>query len=209
MTVLLADDHVVMREALRGLLEQREGIRVVGEASDGVRAVELVQRLAPDVVIMDIWMPRLSGIEATRRIVRGRRGPKVIILSMHEGRAYVEQALQAGASGYLVKKSASKELFDAIDAVSQGQSYISPAVAEQVLQSFGSLHTSPLASLTAREREILRLIAEGLSSKEIAAELDVSTRTADAHRANLMRKLDLHKTASLVRLAIREGLLEP
>jgi len=161
---------------------------------------------------MDIWMPRLSGIDATRRI--GKRGldTKVLVLSMHESRSYVEEVIRSGAAGYIVKNAASSDLLAAIDAVRQGASYLSPAITQQVVDAIarpGDAAPSGVAMLTDREREVLQLIAEGLSSKEIAVMLGVSLKTVDSHRSNLMEKLDIHKVSGLVRFAIRAGLVEP
>jgi DNA-binding NarL/FixJ family response regulator len=211
-TIVVADDHRIVREGLRRLLETRPDFEVVGEASDGEEAVQLVLDKKPDVAIMDIWMPRLSGIDATRRIGRRGLGTKVLVLSMHEGRSYVEEVLRAGAAGYLVKSSSPSDLFAAIDAVRQGNSYLSPAITQQVVDAIarpGDPGPSSLAALTDREREVLQLIAEGLSSKEIAAMLGVTLKTVDSHRSNLMEKLDIHKVSGLVRFAIRAGLVEP
>jgi DNA-binding NarL/FixJ family response regulator len=211
-TIVVADDHRIVREGLRRLLETRPDFEVVGEASDGEEAVQLVLDKKPDVAIMDIWMPRLSGIDATRRIGRRGLGTKVLVLSMHEGRSYVEEVLRAGAAGYLVKSSSPDDLFSAIDAVRQGNSYLSPAITQQVVDAIarpGDPGPSSLAALTDREREVLQLIAEGLSSKEIAAMLGVTLKTVDSHRSNLMEKLDIHKVSGLVRFAIRAGLVEP
>jgi DNA-binding NarL/FixJ family response regulator len=211
-TIVLADDHIVVRQGIRKLLETREDFRIVGEASDGEEAVRMVSEKKPDVALMDLWMPRLSGIDATRRI--GKRGlaTKVLVLSMHESRAYVEEVLRAGAAGYIVKNAAADDLIEAIDTIRDGVSYLSPAITQQVVEAIASpAPSSPsgLAVLTDREREVLQLIAEGLSSKEIAAMLGVSLKTIDSHRSNLMEKLDIHKVSSLVRFAIRTGLVEP
>jgi DNA-binding NarL/FixJ family response regulator len=211
-TIVLADDHTVVRQGIRKLLETREDFRIVGEASDGEEAVKLVLEKKPDVALMDIWMPRLSGIDATRRI--GKRGlqTKVLVLSMHESRDYVEEVLRAGAAGYIVKNAAADDLLDAIDAVCDGVSYLSPAITQQVVDAIARPDLSApsgLGVLTDREREVLQLIAEGLSSKEIAAMLGVSLKTVDSHRSNLMEKLDIHKVSGLVRFAIRTGLVEP
>ncbi len=211
-TIVVADDHRIVREGLRRLLESRPDFEVVGEASDGEEAVQLVLDKKPDVALMDIWMPRLSGIDATRRIGRRGLGTKVLVLSMHDGRSYVEEVLRAGAAGYLVKTSSPGDLFSAIDAVRQGNSYLSPAITQQVVDAIarpGDPGPSSLAALTDREREVLQLIAEGLSSKEIAAMLGVTLKTIDSHRSNLMEKLDIHKVSGLVRFAIRAGLVEP
>lgn len=211
-TIVVADDHKIVREGLVKLLEGRPDFTVIGEASDGEEAVQMVLEKQPDVVIMDIWMPRLSGIDATRRI--GKRGSqaKILVLSMHESRTYVEEVLRAGASGYIVKNSASTDLLQAIDAVRSGASYLSPAITQQVVDAIarpGDSSPSGVAMLTDREREVLQLIAEGLSSKEIASMLGVSLKTVDSHRSNLMEKLDIHKVSGLVRFAIRAGLVEP
>jgi DNA-binding NarL/FixJ family response regulator len=211
-TIVLADDHILVRQGIRKLLETRDDFQIVGEASDGEEAVKLVSEKKPDVALMDLWMPRLSGIDATRRI--GKRGlaTKVLVLSMHESRAYVEEVLRAGAAGYIVKNAAADDLIEAIDTIRDGVSYLSPAITQQVVEAIASpAPSSPsgLAVLTDREREVLQLIAEGLSSKEIAAMLGVSLKTIDSHRSNLMEKLDIHKVSSLVRFAIRTGLVEP
>jgi DNA-binding NarL/FixJ family response regulator len=211
-TIVVADDHTIVREGIRKLLEAREDFQVVGEASDGEEAVQMILEKKPDVALMDIWMPRLSGIDATRRI--GKRGldTKVLVLSMHESRTYVEEVLRAGASGYILKSAASQDLLNAIDAVCNGASYLSPAITQQVVDAIarpGDAAPSGVAMLTDREREVLQLIAEGLSSKEIAGMLGVSLKTVDSHRSNLMEKLDIHKVSGLVRFAIRAGLVEP
>jgi DNA-binding NarL/FixJ family response regulator len=211
-TIVLADDHRIVREGIRKLLETREDFQVVGEASDGEEAVQMVLEKKPDVAVMDIWMPRLSGIDATRRI--GKRGlaTKVLVLSMHESRTYVEEVLRAGAAGYIVKNAASQDLLNAIDAVCSGASYLSPTITQQVVDAIarpGDAVPSGAAALTDREREVLQLIAEGMSSKEIANMLGVSLKTVDSHRSNLMEKLDIHKVSGLVRFAIRAGLVEP
>ena len=194
------------------LLQEREDFDVVGEASDGEEAVQMVLDKQPDVVIMDIWMPRLSGIDATRRIGKRDCDSKILVLSMHESRTYVEEVLRAGASGYIVKNSAATELIQAIDAVCGGASYLSPTITRQVVDAIarpGDASPSGVAMLTDREREVLQLIAEGLSSKQIANMLGISLKTVDSHRSNLMEKLDIHKVSGLVRFAIRAGLVEP
>ena len=211
-TIVVADDHKIVREGLVKLLEGRADFEVIGEASDGEEAVQMVLEKNPDVVIMDIWMPRLSGIDATRRIGKKGSPAKILVLSMHESRTYVEEVLRAGAAGYIVKNSASTDLLQAIDAVQAGASYLSPAITQQVVDAIarpGDTAPSGVAMLTDREREVLQLIAEGLSSKEIAGMLGVSLKTVDSHRSNLMEKLDIHKVSGLVRFAIRAGLIEP
>ena len=210
-SVVVVDDHQIVREGIVKLLEDKPEFEVVGQARDGEEAVDLVAETQPDVVIMDIRLPRLSGIDATRRILKRGSGTKVLMLSAHDGRNYIEQALRAGAAGYLVKDSSFEELVGAIAAVNAGASYLSPAAARQVVDVIarpGENSTSEAAMLTDREREVLQLIAEGMSSKEIGPVLGVSLKTVDSHRSNLMDKLDIHKVSGLVRFAIRMGLVE-
>jgi DNA-binding NarL/FixJ family response regulator len=210
--IVVADDHRIVREGLRRLLESRLDFSVVGEASDGEEAVEVSLREHPDVVLMDLSMPKLSGIDATRRITEAEKDSKVLVLSMHESPGYVEEVLRAGASGYLLKDSASEELVAAIDAIRAGDSYLSPAITQQVVDALAhpaDRPSSAVSVLSERERQVLTLIAEGLSSKEIAKELGVSLKTIESHRANLMDKLDIHKVSGLVRFAIRVGLVTP
>ena len=209
--VIIADDHQVVREGIARLFAERPEFEVVGEAGDGEEAVALVAEKQPDVVLMDIQMPRLSGIDAIRRIVKSGSEAKVLVLSAHESRANVEQALRAGASGYLVKTGSFAEVLVAVAAVMQGASYLSPAVTRQVVDAIarpGDSVVPGIAMLTDREREVLKLVAEGHSSKEIAPMLGVSLKTIDSHRSNLMDKLDIHKVSGLVRYAIRMGLVE-
>jgi DNA-binding NarL/FixJ family response regulator len=199
--VVLADDHRIVREGIRMLLEDRKDIHVVGEASDGEEVLR---------VVMDISMPRLSGIDATRRITESGSRAKILVLSMHESPGYVEEVLRAGASGYLLKDSASEELVQAIDAIRAGDSYLSPAITQQVVDALAhpaDRPSSAVSVLSERERQVLTLIAEGLSSKEIARDLGVSLKTIESHRANLMDKLEIHKVSGLVRFAIRVGLV--
>ena len=208
--IVLADDHRLVREGLRRLLEERDDFEVVGEATTGHEAVQLTADKQPDLVLMDISMPGLSGIDATRRICKNGSTAKVLILSMHDNRSYVEEVLRAGASGYVLKDSAAADLLQAIDAVRGGDSFLSPTITQQVVDAIAHPAERPeaaLASLTDREREVLTLIAEGLSSKQIAKELGVSLKTIESHRANLMDKLDIHKVSGLVRFAIRSGLV--
>jgi DNA-binding NarL/FixJ family response regulator len=210
-TILVADDHQIVRQGLKRLLSKRGDFAIVAEASDGEQAVEIASRQQPDVVLMDISMPRLSGIDATRRIAAGGR-TKVLALSMHDAQSYVEEALRAGASGYVHKNASAEDLFSAIDAVRTGESYLSPTVTQQVVDAIarpGDRPSSAVSALTQREREVLKLIADGLSSKEIAAQLGVSLKTIESHRANLMDKLDIHKVSGLVRFAVRAGLVAP
>lgn len=211
-TIVLADDHRIVREGIRRILKSRDDFEVVGEASNGEEAVELAAEKNPDVILMDVTMPRLSGVDATRRICKQQKDTHVLILSMHDDRSCVEEVLRAGASGYIVKDAAPSELISAIDAVKSGESYLSPAITHQVVNAIaqpGERPSSAASVLTEREREVLSLIAEGLSSKEIAQKLGVSLKTVESHRANLMEKLDIHKVSGLVRFAIRAGLVAP
>ncbi len=210
-TIVVADDHRLVREGIRKLLETRDDFEVIGEAADGEEAVQMVFDKQPDVALMDIWMPRLSGIDATRRIDKRGMKTKVVVLSQHDGRNYVEEVLRAGASGYVVKNAETADLLSAIDTVCEGSSYLSPSITQQVVDVIarpGDATPSGAAMLTDREREVLQLIAEGLSSKEIANVLGVSLKTVDSHRSNLMEKLDIHKVAGLVKFAVRAGLVE-
>jgi DNA-binding NarL/FixJ family response regulator len=210
--VLIVDDHEILRDGLRRILESSGEVEVVGEAGDGRAAVEAARRLQPDVTLMDVWLPGLSGIEATRALLSEDPRARVLILSTQERWSAVEEALRAGAAGYALKSAGSRELLRAIEAVASGRSYLSPSLASDAVHAIlqpGSGPATPLASLTPREREVLQGIAAGRSAKEIAGDLHVSERTVETHRAALMRKLGVHKTGQLVRIAIREGLVEP
>jgi DNA-binding NarL/FixJ family response regulator len=209
--VLLADDHALVRAGLRKLLESLSGVAVVGEAGDGREALALVASKKPDLVLLDITMPGLNGLEAAERIAREHPGTRVILLSMHASEEHVLRALRAGASGYLPKDAALGELELAINAVRKGETYLSPAVSRHVsdyVRRMGA-EAEPRESLTPRQREILQLIAEGQSTKRIAATLGVSVKTVETHRSQLMEKLDIHDVAGLVRYAIRIGLVSP
>ena len=208
--VLLVDDHAIIREGLRSLLEKQPDLEVVADADDGRRAIELVRELSPDVVIMDVTMPRLGGIEATRQITGEFPAVKVIALSIHSRRRFVADMLSAGASGYILKECLFDELVQAIRAVSEGGRYLSPRITDVVVDDYvkrlSSGDESPLRSLTGREREVLQLVAEGKSTKEISMELHVSTKTIEANRRQIMEKLDIQSVAELTKYAIREGL---
>ncbi len=208
--VVLADDHVLIRAGLRALLQSLPNVEVVGEASDGHEAVEVASRLEPDVVIMDIGMSNLNGLEAASQIRRQSPGVRVIMLSMHANEEYVGQALDAGASGYLLKGAEPAELELALKAVVRGETYLSPTISRQLVQDYLSHRKEKLGSaveLTARQREVLQLVAEGRSTKEIARKLGVSIKTVETHRTELMRRLDIHDVAGLVRYAVRRGLV--
>lgn len=208
--VLLADDHRIIREGLRSLLQRQPDMEVVEEAQDGITAVRLTEKLHPDIVIMDIGMPDLNGIEATRQILARLKDVKVIALSMHSDKKFVLEMLKAGASGYLLKDCAFEELIDAIRTVSSGQIYLSNRVAGVVVDEY--LHNRPpgdgtvYSLLSAREREVLQLLAEGNSTKSIASSLSVSVKTVETHRQQIMEKLNLHSVAELTKYAVKEGL---
>ena len=208
--VLLGDDHRIMRQGLRSLLEKEPDIKVIGEAEDGYSTIELVRKLKPQVVVMDITMPNLNGIEATHQITKEVPGVKVLALSMHTDQRFVEEMLKAGATGYLPKDCASEELVCAIRTVLNNQTYLSPAIADIVRRDYvrqgPKADTSVFSILTLREREVLQLLAEGKTSKAIASHLDVSVKTIETHRQHIMEKLDFHSLAELTKYAIREGL---
>lgn len=206
--VLLADDHPIVRQGLRALLE-RGGFLVVGEAADGAEAVRLAQELSPDVAVLDFSMPTLNGLDAARRIGHGCPRTVAILLTMHAEDQYILEALRAGVRGYVLKGQAGTEIVHAIHEVSRGSVYLSPGVSQVVVQAYLAKSELPPDPLTPREREVLQLVAEGKSTKEVAVQLGVSVKTAESHRARLMEKLDIHETATLVRYAIRRGLVQP
>jgi DNA-binding NarL/FixJ family response regulator len=217
--VMLADDHTLVRAGIHKLLESMTGIQVVAEASDGHEALALIRAHQPDVVLMDIAMPDLNGLEATGRVVQEFPRVSVLILSMYANEEYVMQALHAGAAGYLLKTGVTPELELAVRAVARGETYLSPAISKQVIADYlrrvrsnedrPTHASSPYQLLTPRQREILQLIAEGHTTKEIAQRLQVSVKTAETHRTQLMQRLDIHDVAGLVRYAMRLGLLAP
>ena len=210
--ILLADDHIVMRTGLRALLERQPNLEVVGESENGREAVELASSLKPDVLVMDVGMPVLNGIEATKTIVSQHPTIAVVVLSMHADESYVMRALKAGARGYLLKDSAPADLLSAIQAVSQNKSFFSPKVSRilaedyvRVLKQKGAVDSYDL--LTSREREILQLLAEGKTNKEVATALNISPYTAETHRSHILEKLNLHNSAELVLYAVRKGII--
>jgi two-component system, NarL family, response regulator NreC len=210
--ILLADDHTVMRTGLRVLLERQPNLEVVGETENGRQTVELSASLKPDVLVMDVGMPILNGIEATKQIVDKSSTTAVVILSMYSDEAYVMRALKAGARAYLLKDSAAVDLISAIEAVSQGKSFFSPKVSRilaedyvRVLKQRGEVDSYEL--LTSREREILQLLTEGKTNKAVATELNISLYTVEAHRSHILQKLNLHNSAELVLYAVRKGII--
>jgi DNA-binding NarL/FixJ family response regulator len=206
--ILLADDHSLVRQGFRMILCGQPDMEIAGEAANGREALEAAERTRPDVVVMDVAMPELNGIEATRRLSALSPNTRVLALSMHKDSAYVREILRAGARGYLLKDSFDSDLVAAVRAVARGEGYLSPAVSEAVLSDYRKHVTDPVDLLTPREREVLQLIAEGKTNKEIAVALNLSVYTVDAHRGRIMEKLNLHNTGELVRFAMRKGLVD-
>jgi two-component system response regulator NreC len=206
--VVLADDHQLVRQGLKELLE-RQGFEVVGEASDGQEAIRLVSTARPDAVILDVSMPVLNGIDAARELQKSPHRTRTILLTRHDENQYVTEALRAGVRGYVLKSQAATDLVQAIRQVCRGEIYLSPSISSTVVEAFLSKTTLPADPLTSRERQVLQLVGEGKSSREIAGLLGISIKTAESHRTRLMRKLDIHELASLVRYAIRRGLVQP
>jgi two-component system response regulator NreC len=205
--VLLADDHKVVLQGFRLLLSREPDIEVVGDAFTGSDAVALATELEPDVVVLDIAMPDINGVEVTRRILRDVPQTKVMILTMHKDAVYVREALRAGARGYVLKESIDVELAAAVRAVGRGQAYLSPSVSATVLDGYQQQVTDPLDQITNRERQVLQLLAEGKTSKDVAVELNISVYTVDAHRSRIMKKLQLRTGRDLVRFALQRGLI--
>lgn len=208
--VLLADDHTLVRAGLRKLLESMPQVEVVGEAGDGLALLALAEQTQPHLVLMDIAMPGLNGLEATARLLKAQPGVRVLMLSMHQNEEYVRRALRHGAAAYLLKDSAPLELELALTAVLRGETYLSPAVSKGVVDDYVHRLRSdehPGEQLSPRQREVLQLIAEGLSTKDIARRLDLSVKTVETHRSQLMKQLDIHEVAGLVRYAMRAGLV--
>lgn len=204
--ILLADDHTIVRQGLKLILSAHPDLQVIGEAANGKEAVELASKLKPDVILMDVAMPDLNGIEATRRIVEAQPRLKVLVLSMHKEAVYVREILRAGARGYILKDAIDTELLSAVRSVAKGDGYISPAVSGALLSDYRKDVNDPADLLSAREREVLQLIAEGKTNKEVAGKLNLSVYTVDSHRGKIMEKLNLHSTGELVRFAIKHGL---
>ena len=210
--ILLADDHTILRSGIRALLENEPGLSVIGEAEDGRAAVSMACKLKPNVVLMDIAMPLLNGLEATRQIKIQCPDVKVLVLSMHDNEEYIRQALEAGAMGYILKDAAPGELIGAIRSVYRGEAVLSPAVTRLVIEDYlrwgGTRPQDVTDSLSPREREVLQLIAEGYTNKQIAEILSISIKTVQAHRNNLMQKLDLHDRGELIKYAIQKKIIE-
>ncbi len=206
--ILLADDHQIVRQGLKALLE-REQFQVIAEASDGHDAIKQARALRPDMAVLDVSMPQLNGLDAAREISRAVPGTRTILLTVHTEDSYVMTALRAGIKGYVLKNQAAADLVQAIREVSAGRTYLSPGISQAVVEACLTKTELPADLLTAREREVLQLVAEGKSTKEVAQVLGISAKTADSHRTRMMRKLDVHETASLVRHAIRLGLIQP
>lgn len=206
--VLLADDHAVVRQGFRLILSSQSGIEVVCEAGNGREAVEMAVKHRPDVAVIDVSMPELNGIEATRRIMEECPHTRVLALSMHKDAVYVREILRAGARGYILKDSIDTEFVQAIRALARGEGYLSPAVSGAVLDDYRKHVSDPIDLLTTREREVLQLIAEGKTNKEIANLLNLSVYTVDAHRGRVMEKLNMHSVTDLVRFAVRKGIVD-
>lgn len=207
--IFLADDHTIVRHSLCSALEQEEDFEVVGQAENGLTTIELVRELSPDIVVMDVSMPDMNGIEATRHIVKETPRTKVIGLSMHSSNKYVREMFRAGASGYLLKESVLGELIEAIKVVFAGNTYISPSIGDVIVQDYLSApekHTSVYSLLSEREREVLQLLAEGYTTKQIGQFLHVSPKTVESHRLRVMNKLNLDNIAQMTKYAIQEGL---
>jgi two-component system, NarL family, response regulator LiaR len=210
--ILLADDHAIVREGLRGMLEREPDMKVIADVSNGRMAVETANQEKPDLVVMDVSMPDLNGIEATRQIISKSNRTKVICLSMHHETKFVSAMLRAGAMGYVLKNDVTKELINAIRGVMSGDTYLSPAITGDIVKKYiqrrPSSEKGAFTDLSEREREVLQLIAEGLSTKEIASKLDLSEKTVAAHREHIMAKLGFHNVVELTRYALREGISE-
>jgi DNA-binding NarL/FixJ family response regulator len=204
----LADDHAMVRQGFRMILAAQPDMEIVGEAGNGREAVDLADQLKPDIIVMDVAMPELNGIEATRRISASSPRTRVLALSMYKDSVYVREILRAGARGFLLKDAVDRDLLEAVRAVASGEGYLSPAVSEAVLSDYRRHVTDPLDLLSSREREILQLIAEGKTNKDIATSLNLSVYTVDAHRGRIMEKLNLHSVGELVRFAVRKGLVD-
>jgi DNA-binding NarL/FixJ family response regulator len=207
--LVIVDDHLILLQGIRKLLEAEPGFQVVGEACDGREGLELIRRLKPDVAVLDITLPGHNGLDMARTVAAESPGTKVILLTMHRESPYVIEALDAGVHGYVIKTEAGGDLLRAIREASRDRMYFSPGISQIVVDAYRNRDTLEVNSLTAREREVLQLIAEGQRTKQVAASLGISLKTAESHRTHLMKKLDIHDTAGLVRYAVRRGLIYP
>ncbi len=206
--ILLVDDHAVVRHGFKMILAAQVDMEIVGEAGNGREALDLAGQLQPDVIVMDVAMPELNGIEATRRVGDVSPRSRVLALSMHKDSVYVREILRAGARGYLLKESIASDLLAAVRAIARGEGYLSPGVSDAVLNDYRRHVTDPIDLLTSREREVLQMIAEGKTNKDIATVLNLSVYTVDAHRGRIMEKLNMHSATDLVRFAVRAGLVD-
>src|SRR5580693_6508311 len=206
--ILLADDHAIVRQGFKMILAAQPDMEIVGEAGNGREAVELAEKLRPEVVVMDVSMPELNGIEATRRLAASTPHTRVVALSMHKDSVYVREMLRAGARGYLLKDSGAADLVSAVRLVASGEGYLSPAISNAVLDDYRKHVTNPIDLLSTREREVLQMLAEGKTNKEIAVVLNLSVYTVEAHRGRIMEKLNVHSINELVRFAVRNGLID-
>ena len=211
--IILADDHAILRHGLSRLIEQQDDMEVIAQAGDGHSIVDLTKELSPDVVVMDIGMPDLNGIDATMQITRDFPNVKIIGLSMHSGKKFISEMLKAGASGYLLKDCAFEELITAIKNVMEGKTYLSPSIADVIVENYvrpsGQEESSVFSTLSQREREVLQLLAEGKTTKQIGMTLHISSKTVEGHRLRIMSKLNIDSVANLTKYAIREGLTSP
>ena len=205
--IFLADDHAMVREGLVALVEADEKIEVVGQCGDGLKVVAEVLACSPDVIILDITMPGLNGLDLCRELVRKCDGISVLILTMHSNEQYIAQALENGATGYLLKEAAAEKLREAIRRVASGEIFLGPGIPRNVLQRLGQIERDPYQKLSTRERQVMQLIAEGKTNRVVAEVLELSTKTVDTHRTRLMRKLNIHDQTSLVKFAIRKGII--
>lgn len=206
-SVFLADDHVMVREGLAALVNREPGFTVVGQCGDGLLVVQRVKELKPDVVVLDIAMPGLNGLDVCRELSRKADAVGILILTMHDDEQFIARALENGASGYLLKESAAGQLAEALDTVARGQVYLGPGIPRSVLDRIGRSDGDPYDHLTTRERQVLQLITEGKTNRQIADELTLSIKTVDTHRSHLMRKLNIHDQTSLVKYALRRGII--